>query len=110
MDCRQKKKKEKLYVGVAVPPAPARLLSQCPHALSVTSVTSVDYWKFDNDLLTFTSWMRKSPENLGDRLMKAMRSVMTSSGVPYFQMTSTGSPARQKRDKEYIQEDIFSHL
>jgi hypothetical protein len=69
MGCSQKK----LLVGVVVPPAPVRVPSQRPLALSVVSVTLVK--KGDNgdnemvlgaciDLLVYPLQLRKTPENL----------------------------------------------
>ena len=68
MGCGQKK----LSVSVAVPPAPVRVPSQRPLALSVSSVKSVANDEGDNemilglctDLLAFALQPRKTPENL----------------------------------------------
>ena len=37
---------------------------------------------------------------VGDRLMKAVRSVIASNGVPYLQMTSVRSHSTSAREKE----------
>ena len=43
---------------------------------------------------------------LGDRLMKALRPVIASNGVPYFQMRSVGSPGTLGKEKEGKKERI----
>ena len=63
--------KKKLLACVAVPPAPVRVPSQRPLALSAASVTSVANDKGDNEvilglgtgLLALALQLRKTPEN-----------------------------------------------
>ena len=44
--------------------------------------------------------MAEEKPELGDRLMKAVRLIIASNGVPYLQMTSVGSHSASEREKE----------
>ena len=92
---------------MVVPPAPVQFPSQRPLTPSVASVAND---KGDNemilglctDLLGFTLQQRKNPRKpqLGDRLMKAVRPVIASYGVPFLQMRSVGQLSTSGRENE----------
>ena len=96
---------------MAVPPAPVRVPSQRPLDPSVSSVKSVANDKGDNemilglctDLLAFSLQPRKTsarrPSDEG-----AVRPVIASNEVPFFQMRSVGSHSTSGREKEGIKE------
>ena len=92
---------------MAVPSALVRVPSQRPLALSVALVTSVSDDEGDNEMILgdvhtssgicLTAEESPGKLQLGDRLMKAMRPVSASNGVPYLQMRSVGSHSESGR-------------
>ena len=95
---------------MAVPAAPVRVPSQCPHPrVSRQSCLSAND-KGDNEVTTGA--VHRSPgislkaeENPGksqlrDNLIKAVLPVINSNGVPYLQMRSVGSHSTSGREKK----------
>ena len=97
---------------MVVPAAPVRVPSQRPLAPSVASVTSVASDKGDNEMILgdfaqiswHFSYSRGNPQKTSARRSsdeEVVRPVTASNGVPFLQMRSVGSHARQEgRRKE----------
>ena len=101
---------KKLHTSVAVPAATVQIPSQRPLALSVTSVTSVANDKGDNEMILgavhrypgicLTAEENPRKPQLGDRLMKRLKPVIASNGVPFLQIRSIESHSTSGREKE----------
>ena len=95
MDCRQK-------ASAVLSPAPVRVPSKKPLAPSIISASD----KEDEMIPEAVHGICLTPEenhgklHLGDHLIKGIRPVIASNGVPYFQMSSIESHSISGREKE----------